>query len=489
MLDRRRFLEAAAVLAAAAPLSGAGARTMAPPADGVAMAEAVRRRRVTPAALVEGAIARLERVNPKLNAVAFANYDRARAQARAAASGPLAGVPTLIKDNKEQAGLPYTDGCRALRRNVPTATAPEVAAIERAGLIPIGRSTLPEFGALCTTEPLLTGVTRNPWSLDHTPGGSSGGSAACVAAGVVPFAHANDGGGSIRIPASNCGLVGLKPSRARMRGQEGRVTPVSFAVDGCVSRTVRDTAAWFAACESPTPGLGLTPVGLVTGPSRARLRVGVQMKGVSGDPHPDVTAVCEQARRLLARLGHRVTDVPFPADADRVAESFETLWYASIGQQVQGVARRVGRQPGPQDFEPATLAMAAEAERLGKPRVDAAVAAMVELTRAYVGQFDAIDVYMTPTLALPPVAIGEIGPNVPFDQLKARLRRYVAYTPIENATGCPAISLPIGLSSAGLPIGVQFATRPGGERTLLELAYALERELEWHRRRPQLWAA
>lgn len=488
-ISRRRFMEAAALLAASSPLAGCASRGRGPaPMDAVAMTEAVRAGRTTAAALVETAIARLEKVNQRINAVAFPDFDRARARAAASPTGPLGGVPTLIKDITPQKGLPYTSGSRAYRSRTAEQTAPYLEAVDRAGAISIGRSTTPEFGLTATTEPLLTGPTRNPWNLDHSAGGSSGGSGAAVAAGVVPIAHATDGGGSIRIPASVNGLVGLKPSRGRMVGSASDRDVTAVSVANCVSRTVRDTAAWFAATEAAGADARFTPVGVVTGPSRRRLKVGTHLaRGDGSLPHGDVQNVFSNAMLLLERLGHRLADQPLAYDGGRAAEAFEILWGAGAAQNVRQVATHLGRAPGASDLEPLTFAMADVARRAGETGVRNAIATLTEVANRYNAQFEMIDVYMTPVLALPPVPIGYLATTLPYETQNERLARYVAYTPIENIAGAPAIALPMGRSRDGLPIGIQFTGKPGGERLLLELAFELERELEWYRNTPPLW--
>jgi amidase len=487
--SRRRFLEATALLAASAPLAGCvrGAGGTAP-MDAVAMADAVRTGRTTASALVEAAIARLEKVNPQLKAVAYPNFDRARAAAAVNPAGPLGGVPTLIKDITPQAGLPYTSGVRAYRTRVADRTSAYLEAVDRSGAISIGRSTTPEFGLTATTEPLLTGPTRNPWSLEHSAGGSSGGSGAAVAAGVVPVAHATDGGGSIRIPASVNGLVGLKPSRGRMAGSANDRDITAVSVANCVSRTVRDTAAWYAATEATGADARFTPVGVVAGPSERRLRVGMNLRRGDGSlPHADVQNVFSNAQLLLQRLGHRVSDQPLPFDGAKSADAFNTLWGAGAARNIQEVTKFLGRAPGPGDLEPLTFAMAAVAQKAGPEGVRNAIAVLTDVANRYNAQFEAIDIYMTPVLALPPVPIGFLATTQPYEVQAERLLSYVAYTPIENVAGAPSIALPMGMSRDGLPIGIQFATKPGGERLLLELAFELERELEWYRQTPPLW--
>ena len=486
IVSRRGFLEAAATLATLAPLTGVDGRAR-PPRDAVGAASAIDRGRVTPVALVEAAIVRLDRANPLINAVSHPNYDRARAAAAANPAGPMAGIPTLIKDNIEQAGLPWTSGCRALRDRVGVTDSPAAAAIARAGLVSIGRSNLPEFGLLPTSEALLTGPTRNPWRLDRSAGGSSGGSAAAVACGVVAVAHGNDGGGSIRIPASCCGLVGLKPSRARMVGDTGRAV-TDFGVQSCLSRTVRDTAAWFAAMERQAGDAVYPPVGLVTGPGGRRLRVGLQRASALGrDPHPDVAAVFDATVRQLRKRGHILVDAPPVFDAAAVTAAFETLWSAGAAGRVKVAEAALHHKPGPREVEPLTLSWAAAGAKYGAEDIARATAALQLLERQYTAQFAGYDVLLTPVLGSPPLAIGVLDPTKRYADLAETLRDYVAYTPVENASGAAAIGLPMGFSRDGVPIGMQFTAEPGGERKLLELAYELEREIDWHHRRPPLW--
>ncbi|WP_439533960.1 amidase family protein, partial [Polymorphobacter sp.] len=359
-----------------------------------------------------------------------------------------------------------------------------------AGIIPIGRSNLPEFGLLPASEALLTGPVANPWKLGHSAGGSSGGSAAAVAAGIVTVAHANDGGGSIRIPASACGLVGLKPSRGRMGGEAARRQVTDFPVNGCLSRTVRDTAAWLAAAEARGSDARYPAIGLVTGAGDQRLRIALGRRASVGtDPDEAVGAVFDQAAQLLARLGHRLVDFTPPWHGEAVAESFSRLWSLWAATAVQAVGAYLGRPATPEDVEPLSLSWAAQGAALKRPDIDAAIATLSLLDRAYTAQFERFDVLMTPVLGLAPLALGQLDPRKSYEELEPLLLRYVAYTPIENAAGAPAIALPIGQTQDNLPIGIQFTTAPGGERRLLELAYALERQLEWHQRTPPVWMA
>ncbi|MES3026757.1 MAG: amidase family protein [Pseudomonadota bacterium] len=484
-LTRRGFAQAAAVLAAAAPLQAQASGAQ--PMDAVAMAQAVRTGKATASELVEAAITRLEKVNPQINAVAYPNYERARKMAAAGVAGPLAGVPTLIKDVASQAGLPFTFGSRAYRDRIGVMDAPYVVAVERSGVVSIGRSTTPELGLSGTTQSLLTGPTRNPWNLDHSVGGSSGGAAAAVAAGVVPVAHASDSGGSIRVPAAANGLVGLKPSRGRMVGAQNDHAVTDLTVNNCVSRTVRDTAAWFAATELVGEGARFAPVGVVTGPDARRLRIGVHpAENNDAPPSPDVEAVFAKALPLLRRLGHKVTGQPLAFDIARANQAMRVMFGAAAAGRVKAVGVDMAREPGPDDLEPLTLGLAEIGRRSAPGDLGAAVATLTEAVQDYTAQFEAFDVYMTPTQNKPPVPLSYLDPTLPAE---TQMERVFGFAPtwIDNIAGTPAITLPMGQSQAGLPLGLQFSTRAGGEAVLLQLAFELERELQWYRRTPPIW--
>jgi len=488
-LTRRRFAQAAAILAAATPGQGRASGGDALPMDAVAMAEAIRRRKATAAELIDAAITRLEKVNPQINAVAYPNFERAREMAAASRTGQLAGVPTLIKDVASQAGLPFTFGSRVYRTRIGKADSAYVVAVERAGLISIGRSTTPELGLSGTTQSLLTGPTRNPWNLDHSVGGSSGGAAAAVAAGVVPVAHASDSGGSIRVPAAANGLVGLKPSRGRMVGSQNDHAITDLTVNNCVSRTVRDTAAWFAATEMTGEGARFAPVGVVVGSSQRRLRIGVHPAENNGaPPSPDVEAVFAKALPLLRRLGHKVTGQPLAFDIARANDAMRVMFGAAAAGRVKAVGVDLGREPGPDDLEPLTLGLAEIGRRSPPDALGAAMATLAEAVAGYTAQFEIIDVYMTPTQNKPPPPLSYLAPTL---AAEIQMERVFSFAPtwIDNVAGAPAITLPMGETRDGLPLGLQFSTRPGGEATLLQLAFELERELRWYLRTPPIWVS
>lgn len=489
---RRKFLESAAAMAAAVPLAGCvnAARTTGGDAwrSAVEQAAAVRSGSTSALDLVNTAIFRLGLVNDDLNAVALPNFEDAREAAVRSPSGDFAGVPTLIKDNLMMAGMPYTQGSRALRNYVADETAPFAAVIEKTGMISIGRSTLPEFGLTATTEPLLTGATRNPWNTGRSAGGSSGGSAAAVAAGVVSIAHANDGGGSIRIPAAACGLVGLKASRGRMGGDDDSDRATDIGIQGFLTRTVRDTAAAFHAAQG---GPLFSRVPLVTGPSERRLRVAGRLGRVDGSlPDPAVVRVYEDTMALLARMGHTIADADTTFVSPSLSDDFLVLWTTGAANRVE-FARKAGGVPDDADlseyFEPLMLGMAAAAADNSEADREAAFARLASFSDAYRAHFENIDVMVTPVLGQPAAPIGYISPRIPYDEQRERLNAYAGFTGAENVAGLPAISLPCGWTPDGLPVGLQFIAAPGAEPMLLALAYELEDILEWPQRRPPIW--
>jgi len=489
----RRAL-AAAPLALAATRAAA-ARRPAPPSapaspwpDATETAARIRRGEITAAEVVETAIRRAEALQGTLNFIVNSDFDRALAKAKAGPVGPFAGVPFLVKDLVDYRGLPTRAGSQSQRLSPPaTRQAPNCDAFDRAGLIVLGKSATPEAGFLPTTEPIATGVTPNPWDLSRSPGGSSGGSAVAVAAGVVPAAHATDGGGSIRIPASHCGLFGLKPSRGRVDDWEGKVGITAFAVEHVLTRSVRDSAALLALTEDRKPDANYPPLGMVQAPGKKRLRIGLMLANSEGhSPSPEVVAATEHAAKLAASLGHHVADVRLPYDGDRFMHDFLLFWASGAKQLADGVAKGAGRKPDDTLLEPFTLGLAelaakASPQALGQTldRLKADVLAYDTWFAAY--QFDVV---LSPVLSSGPPKLGEMGPRVPFDTLVARLIEYVGYTPIHNLAGAPAMSAPLYWTAGGLPIGTMFAARAGQERMLLELAYELEAAAPWAQRIP-----
>ncbi|WP_447725561.1 amidase family protein [Sphingomonas koreensis] len=498
---RRHFLKQAGVagigaLIPAAAFAGPvtpGAASVSAEMDATALAEAIRARKISPLEALDAAIARARTVLPDINCFSEPLYERARKRARATTdfSAPFAGVPFLIKDEEDIAGTRRHFGSR-LDKVTPVSTqdGPMVAAIARAGFNVFARTTMSEFGALPTTETLGYGITRNPWALDRTPGGSSGGSAAAVTAGIVPMAHAADGAGSIRIPASNCGLVGLKPSRGRVPDAPGHLAQLDLVEPLCVSRTVRDTANFLAAVESgwkaPYP-----PVGRVEGPSTRRLRVGFLLTGLSGAlPDQAVIRAVDATSGLLTSLGHKVSEAYWPFDSKAFLADFTQIYMLEGAQLKRHLLSLTGldaRQLA-ELIEPASAAIGAMGDLIPPAGAMQALGRVEGYASAYFGAFDKVDVLMSAVLLKPPVKIGDINGSLPLGTLAERLNAYADFTMPQNAFGGPAISLPMHWTPEGLPIGVQFASRLGDERTLLELAFELEQALPWAKRHPPVWA-
>jgi amidase len=462
--------------------------------DATAQAELVRTGKVKPLELVDAAITRIERLNPQLNAVVWPMYDEARRRALSELHGPFAGVPFLLKDLlAEYAGTPMTEGSRFLSGHYTTAEDSElVVRIKRAGLVVLGKTNTPELGILPTTEPRLFGPAHNPWDVTRTPGGSSGGSAAAVAAGLVPMAHANDGGGSIRIPASCCGLFGLKPTRARNPlGPHYGDLFCGLVVEHAVTRSVRDSAALLDATAGPAPGdpywapPPARPFAREIGTAPGRLRIAVTTAAASGAPvHADCLAAVQDAARLAASLGHVVEEATPALDNDRVTNAFITLWSAGCAWGIDDWARRTGRTPSPADFEPLTTVLAEMGRRRSAPDLLLALQDLQAVSRTVAAFFTKHDVWLTPTLAEPPLPLGSFeDPDDVFHGMR-RAAAFVPFTPIANATGQPAMSLPLFWSSDGLPIGTHWIGRFGDEATLFRLAAQLEAARPWAGRRP-----
>ena len=482
-------LAAGHALAAPKPAPAVAPAPVSPWPDATAMAADIRAGRLSAAEAVETAIRRAEALQGTLNIIVNSDFDRALVKARAGTlSGPFGGVPFLVKDLIDYKGLPTRAGSQSRRFAPPETTQdPNIDAFDRAGLVTIGKSATPEFGFLPTTEPTASGLTRNPWDLTRSSGGSSGGSSVAVAAGIVPVAHATDGGGSIRIPSAHCGRFGLNPSRGRIVGTEGERSIQDFAVENVVSRTVRDSAGVFAITESMAPRAPFPPIGLVTGPAKRRLRVGVLLENAAGhSPTPEVAAATDHAAKLVAGLGHHIDYVHLPYDGAQFMQDFLLFWANGALRNAAGAAQLLGRAPDERDLEPFSLGLVQMAKKAGLAAVGPVLQRLQANALAYDTWFVAyqFDVVLSPVLSSGPPLLGEVGPLVPFDTLVARLIEYVGYTPIHNIAGAPAMSVPLYWTDAGLPIGTQFAARAGAERTLFELAYELEAANPWAQRIP-----
>lgn len=444
--------------------------------DAVGLAAAVADGSTSAEEAARAAVARAAAVEPHLNGIVVDDFERALVVAQGPLTGRLAGVPTFVKDNTDVAGLPTRQGSRAIPATPARADAPFTTQLRAAGLVPLGKSSLPEFGWSASTEFDQADPTRNPWNTDYSSGASSGGAAVLVASGVVPIAHANDGGGSIRIPAAACGLVGLKPTRGRLAPDaHAAQMPVDVVCNGVVTRTVRDTAHFLAAAEAHRTAPGLPLIGLVEGPGERRLRIGMVLDSLTDTPTDDETrrAVLATAA-LLESLGHEVVEVPLPA-ADAFAEAFKHYW-AMLAFSTHHFGTRVMH---PQFDKTATDPLTQYlARRFARSfwRTPGAIRTLKrsehELRRHFAEH--SIDAALSPTLAHTTPRIGHLSPNVPFPEMFDRLVRYAAFTPLNNAAGSPAVSLPLGRTEDGLPIGVQLQALHGDERTLLELSYELE---------------
>ncbi|MBL8613114.1 MAG: amidase, partial [Myxococcales bacterium] len=400
-------------------------------------------------------------------------------RARGKLDGPFAGVPFALKDLLPYPGMRAAFGARLFAANVAAAGSPFTERLDAAGLVVVGKTATSELGLLGSTETLLEGVTHNPWDLSRSAAGSSGGAAAAVAAGLVPFAHASDGGGSIRIPASVCGLFGFKPGRGSVASTGGPPSPFADLVSElCVSRTVRDAAGLFAAVEADG---GTKRVGRVTGPARERLRVGTWSRTLMGrEPAAEPARALERAAALLAELGHDVAPATPPAiDGAALSDAFFTLAGASIAPIFDMMAGMLGRAVGASDFEPFTRAVV-DAFRARPPScVEASTRAFAAATAELEATLARFDVVLTPTLAIEPWPLGHLSPTLTREELIARTEEAVGYTPIHNVAGCPSMSVPLHWSAAGLPVGVCFAAPRGAEARLFALAFELEQAAPW----------
>ena len=482
--------------------------------DATGQAELLRDGKISPTELVDLAIGAVERVNPKLNAVIHPRFERARTEAKGAkrptptgsassTDGTFSGVPIVVKDlNCQIKGEPYHLGTRFLknRQYVATHDSYLYERLRRAGFIAIGRTNVPEFGSTITTEPLAYGPARNPWNTEHSTGGSSGGSAATVAAGCVAVGHANDGGGSIRIPASECGLVGLKPSKGRVSlGPALGESWIGGVVEGCVTRSVRDTArvmdvlSGYEAGDPNTPPLPMRPYASEVGADTGRLRIGLLSGALlpGGMDHPEARESVVAAGRLLESLGHHV-EVAHPSALDDAAfgDMFLAIVIAHIANDVAALEKQFGVSLTTDDIEPGNHLMAQFGNATNVVTYLSAVTWVQTWTREVVSWWmprdgkQGFDVLVTPTLAGPPPKIGVLSGDDSTD----RIREIMQYTAQFNMTGQPAISLPLHTSTDGLPMGVQFVGAPYREDVLIRLAAQLESAAPWSARRPAVHA-
>lgn len=451
--------------------------------DAVGLVDAIQSGRVGRAEVVEAAIARTEGVNAAVNGLAYRAFDRARAEAAEPSPPPdtgfLSGVPTFVKDNVDVAGLPTMRGTDAWTPRPADSDSDFARLYLATGMTPLGKTQMSEYGFSASAEHPRLGPVRNPWNTDHTAGASSSGSGAFVAAGAVPIAHANDGGGSIRIPASCNGLVGLKPSRGRLPlDKEVSRMPIRLVANGVVTRSVRDTAAFYREAERIWRAPKLPPIGDVTRPGKQRLRIAVITRSPLRESSPEVRELTLKTAGLLEELGHRVDHVEKPPVPSSFAADFLLYWGLLALGQIQMSGRVAGFDRSRLDN--LTLGL----DRLARRNLHRLPLALIRLrgahrhTARFAQTYDAV---LTPTLADETPPIGYLDPTADYQQIIDRLEGWVAFTPLQNVTGEPAISLPLAESANGLPVGMMLSAAVGEEVRLLELAYELEEARPWAR--------
>jgi amidase len=481
--------------------------------DALGLAALVARRQVTPAELLEAALERADARNPALNAIVARYDDEARARAAGPLpAGPLSGVPFLVKDLLAAwKGHPLTGSSRLLDGVLAEEDSETVRRLQAAGLVLFGQTNTPELGIMGTTEPAFRGPTRNPWDLTRSAGGSSGGSAAAVAARIVPAAHGNDAGGSLRIPASACGIFGLKPTRGRVslaprygENQSG------LTVEGVMTRSVRDAAALLDVLAGTAPGdpygapAPARPFFSEVGAPPGRLRVAVTTEPFfSRTTAPECRDATLEAARLLASLGHEVVEARPPLARDALVHAYVVALAAAVSAEVEAAARATGRKPGPENLEPETWALAAGGATLPARDLVLAEQEMQRWSRDLAAFFQDHDVLVTPTMAKPPLPIGALAAGALerlglravarlrsrrllerlFDEIGGRAFEATGYTMAFNQAGVPAVSVPLAWSG-GLPIGVQLVARAGDEATLFRLSAQLEQARPWAGRLP-----
>jgi amidase len=461
--------------------------------DATELAAMVRRGDVSALELVDAAIARIERLDPKLNAVVTPLFERARERARGELPpGPFRGVPFLLKDlGPAYAGVRMTAGSAFLADYVPDYHSELTCRLERAGLVIVGKTNTPELGIVPTTESRFLGRCKNPWDLSRSTGGSSGGAAASVASAMVPMAHANDGGGSIRIPASACGVFGLKPTRARtpLGPRVGDVMN-GLVCDHAVTRSVRDSAALLDATEGPDLGdpycapVKARPFAAEIGADPGQLRIAMSVTSPLGSPvHPDCVAAAEDAAKLCASLGHHVAEAAPVIDGWALMQSFMAVWTSGVAMSVEGYSRILGRSPGPTELEPLTRAYYEMGKAVAGHEYLLAIAHLQAVSRTLAAFMASYDVWLTPTTGDIAPRLGELDP--PDDNptaASARIAQFVPFTALANITGQPAMSVPLYWNGTGLPVGSQFFGRFGDEATLFRLASQLEQARPWRHR-------
>lgn len=466
--------------------------------DAIALAELVRKGEAKPEELLDSAVERLDAVNPKLNAVVIPMIDTAReAIAAGLPDGPLRGVPYLLKDlHLLFAGARTTNGCAMFANNVADHDSEFVRRCKQAGLVVFGKTATPEFGLSTTTESALFGVTRNPWADGITAGGSSGGAAAAVAAGVVPAANASDGGGSIRIPASCCGLFGLKPSRGRIPfGPDAGEGWNGMSSIHAVTRSVRDSAALLDAVSAPERGAPYAappqarPYLEEVDARPVRLRIAIQTRAFNGvDVHPDCVEAARRAADLCEKLGHEIVPAQVEVDWEPLGDAARIVIAAHLRATLDARAEELGRDLVQDDVENMAWFMAQGATQRGVHEYARSVKCIHATTRLMEDFLEDFDVLLTPTMATPPAALGKLSLSNPdVQEFVTCLAESTGFTQLLNASGHPSASIPLHWNAEGLPIGTQLTGRFGDEATLFRLAAELERAQPWFDQRAPGW--
>jgi amidase len=467
--------------------------------DALGLAHLVRRKEVSPLELVDAAIARIERNNPKLNAVVYKAYDEARTTAKGKLpDGPFKGVPFLIKDiNLPVKGWPMTNGSAFLKGYVSPADGELVKRYRASGVVLVGKTNTPEFGIPGTTEGRHLGVCRNPWNPDYSSGGSSGGAASAVASGMVPMAHGSDGLGSIRIPAAQTGLVGMKPTQNRNPGgPDDRNRAHGFVVDHVLTRSVRDSAAMLDWTGTPEDDAPYPPVPkgapyleeIQTPPGKLRIAFCTEVPRQT-PPHPDVQNVFDATVKLLGELGHTMIEkTKLDYDWRRLYRAQGAVSGAMFAASIDEWTKVLGREPGEADMEPLAWASYRGSKKLSASQIGEGMQNMRLGCREVLALWREFDVLLSPVTITPPPRIGHLDPvNVEPREFNRRQSFIFGYTPPFNMTGQPSLSLPLGLSSDGLPIGMMFTARIGDEATLYRLAAQLEDAQPWKDRHAAIW--
>ncbi|WP_233455130.1 amidase [Paenibacillus elgii] len=469
--------------------------------DGLGLAELVKRGEVTPRELTALASEAIRLVNPQLNVMAVSMQEQAEKESESVLpDGPFAGVPFLTKDSTlHAAGVPLNSGSRLGEGMVYPYDSELMRRFRQAGLVTLGSTTAPEFGFNATTEAVLYGPTRNPWNPERSPGGSSGGSAAAVAAGIVPFAHANDGGGSIRIPASCNGLVGLKPTRGRTpNGPDSGEVLSGLGVQFAVTKTVRDAAALLDAVAGPDPGAYAwaerpgRPFSVEAAAAPGRLRIAWTAKPLSGTPvDAECLRVLHETVSLCEELGHELVEASPEVDYEALFVATMNIWAANTCHGIERLAKALNRTPSERNLEATILKAYQHGASLSAHDLLTAIDISAKASRSVGRFFEQVDVLLSPTIASPPLPLGVLNANDPEIDVRRwteQVFTHAPFTSLFNTTGQPAISLPLGWSADGLPIGMQFAGRFADEATLLQLASQLEAARPWNHKRPGIHA-